>query len=354
MIKVLIAEDSAVLQEFLKDALESDPEIRVIEMVNNGEKAIAAVKKFRPDVVTMDINMPVLNGFDATRIIMETTPTPIVIVSGEWDTKNVETTFRAMEAGALACVARPAGIAHPDHAASAEELIRTVKSMSEVKVIKRWARLPKKDVSPHKKEARPPEVAIIPGREIKIVAIGASVGGPIALQAILSAIPSDITVPIVIVQHISAGFTHGLVEWLSITSAIPVQLGRQGEKMLPGHAYIAPDNLQMKVSRDGTIALTEDEPQDGIRPSVSCLFRSIADVYGKNAIGVLLTGMGRDGAEELKLMKDKGAVTIVQDKETSVVFGMPGEAVKIGGAAYVLPLGEIAQTLEGLLNKGLK
>ncbi len=353
MIKVLIVEDSVVMQEFLKNTLESDPDIQVIEMVNNGEKAIEAVKKFRPDVVTMDINMPILNGFDATRIIMETTPTPIVIVSGEWDTSNVETTFRAMEAGAIACVARPPGAGHIDHASSVEELIRTVKSMSEVKVVKRWPRLQKKGIGSFKKEATVSEAAITPGREIKVVAIGASVGGPIALQTILAAIPSDFSAPIVIVQHISAGFTQGLVEWLSMTSAIPVHMGRHGEKILPGHAYIATEHLQMKVKRDGMIALTEDEPDGGIRPSVSYLFRSIAEAYGKNAIGILLTGMGRDGAQELKLMKDKGAVTIVQNEETSVVFGMPGEAVKIGGANYVLPLEEIAQTLAGLV-KGLK
>lgn len=353
MIKVLIAEDSVVIQEFLKNILESDPDIQVIEMVNNGEKAIEAVKKFRPDVVTMDINMPVLNGFDATRRIMETNPTPIVIVSGEWDTKHLETIFRAMEAGAIACVARPPGTGHPDHTSSTEELIRTVKSMSEVKVIKRWSRLQKKGTCSLNEDKCAPEKAIPPGREIKVVAIGASVGGPIALQTILAAIPPGFNAPVVIVQHISVGFTQGLVEWLSMKSAIPVYLGRHGEKILPGHAYVAPEHLQMRVMKDGVISLREDDPQDGLRPSVSCLFRSIADAYGKNAAGVLLTGMGRDGAQELKLMKDRGAVTIVQNEETSVVFGMPGEAVRIGGAAYVLPLEEIAQTLADLV-KGLK
>lgn len=352
MVKVLIAEDSIVIQEFLKNILESDPDIQVIGTADDGEKAIEAVRKSRPDVVTMDINMPYLNGFDATRRIMETNPTPIVIVSGEWDTKHVETTFRAMEAGALACVARPSGIGHPDSAASMEELIRTVKSMSEVKVIKRWPRVQKKGTGSLNKETCAAETAIPLGREIKVVAIGASVGGPIALQTILAAIPSDFNAPIVIVQHISAGFTQGLVEWLSMTSAIPVHLGRHGEKILPGHAYVAPEHLQMKVMKDGVISLSEDDPQDGLRPSVSCLFRSIADVYGKNAAGVLLTGMGRDGAQELRLMKDKGAVTIVQNEETSVVFGMPGEALRVGGAAYVLPLEAIAQMLEGLVRKG--
>lgn len=351
MIKVLIAEDSLVIQEFLKHTLESDPDIEVIAMVNDGEKAIEAVKQYRPDVVTMDINMPNLNGFDATRLIMETTPTPIVIVSGEWDANNLETIFRAMEAGAIACVASPPGVGHRDHASSAEELIRTVKSMSEVKVIKRWPRLQKKTASSPQKDGRVAEAANTPGGVLKVVAIGASVGGPIALQTILAAIPSGFTLPIVIVQHISPGFTKGLVDWLSLTSAIPVHLGRQGEKILPGHAYIAPEHFQMKLENGGLIALGEDEPEEGLRPAVSCLFRSVALVYGKNAIGVLLTGMGRDGAGELKLMKDQGAVTIVQNKETSVVFGMPGEAEKIGAAEYVLPLGEIAPMLECLVSK---
>lgn len=354
MIRVLIVEDSIVRQEFLKNILESDPEIQVIEIVNDGQKAIEAVKKFRPAVVTMDINMPILNGFDATRLIMETTPTPIVIVSSEWDTKKVETAFRAMEVGAVACLAAPAGIGHPDHEYSVQELIDTVKSMSEVKVIRRWPRQPRKEACPVRQFAPTWAVVNTSVREAEVVAIGASVGGPIALQTILSAIPMDFRIPILIVQHITAGFAKGLVEWLCLTSSIPVHLGRQGEKIIPGQAYVSPDNFQMEVTNSGTIALTKGEPGESICPAVSRLFRSVAEVYGQNAIGVLLTGMGRDGASELKMMKDLGAVTIVQNQETSVVFGMPGEAVKIGGATYQLPLEEIAPMLERLVNKNFQ
>jgi two-component system chemotaxis response regulator CheB len=352
MINVLIVEDSAVVREFLTYILDSDPDIHVVGTAHNGEEALEAVKRKKPDVITMDINMPKMNGFEATRRIMETHPMPIVIVSGSWDTKEVATTFRAVEAGALAVVPRPMGLGHPDYEATAKELVQTVKLMSEVKVVRRWARHRREGVIP----AVPPPVEVEvelkrAPTEIKLVAVGASTGGPIVIQTILSGLPKDFPVPVLIVQHIASGFVEGFVEWLAQSSGFPVHLAADGEHLLPGHAYVAPDGFHMGVVNGERIALSKDGPENGLRPSASYLFRSVAMVYGQHAVGVLLTGMGKDGAEELRLMKEQGAVTLAQDQESSVVHGMPGEAIRLDAATYVLPPEKMAPALTNLVNK---
>ena len=348
MIKVLVVEDSPVIREFLVHVLSSDPAIKVIGTASNGEEALSAVEETKPDLITMDIHMPKMNGLEATRRIMETHPAPIVIVSGSSNVREVATTFHAMEAGAVAFVDRPKGIGHPDHEATAKELVQTVKLMAEVKVVKRWSRL-RRDavVTP----VRPPvEVRPAPA-EINLVAMGASTGGPLVLQTILSGLPNNYSVPVLVVQHMAAGFIKGFADWLTPTSALPIHIATQGEQVLPGRAYIAPDGFQMKVEMGGRLCLTEDEPENGHRPSVSYLFRSVARIYGPQAVGVLLTGMGKDGAEELRQMREKGAVTIAQDKDSSVVHGMPGEAVRLEAATYVFPPNRIAAALANLTNK---
>jgi two-component system chemotaxis response regulator CheB len=344
MIKVLVVEDAPVVREFLVYVLNSDSEIQVIGTAQNGQEAIEAIRNKEPDIVTMDIHMPEMDGYEATRRIMETQPVPIVIVSGSTSVGEVAMTFKAIEAGALAVVARPKGIGHPDYETTAKELIQTVKLMSEIKVVKRWPRL--------KKESPPPTPGGEVGKSlpaIQVVAIGASTGGPAALQTILSDLPRDFPVPVLIVQHISAGFVEGFAHWLAQSSGLPVHLASEGEYLLPGHAYVAPEGFHMIVETRNRIALSTAELKNGLRPAVSYLFNSVARVFGQNAIGVLLTGMGKDGAQELRLMKDKGATTIAQDEASSVVHGMPGEAIKVSAATYVLPLKKIAAVLASLV-----
>jgi two-component system chemotaxis response regulator CheB len=348
-IKVLVVEDSPVVSEFLVFILGSDPDIRVVGTAHDGEEALVAVRRTRPDVITMDIHMPRLNGLEATRRLMETDPTPIVIVSGSEDAREVVTTFDAMEAGALAVLRRPNGPGHPDHDATARELVQTVKLMAEVKVVRRWPRRRPGEPAPRAVEMG---LAQEPAK-LRIVAIGASTGGPPALQTILAALPKSFPAPIVIVQHMAAGFSQGFMEWLAQSAALPMHLATHGELMLPGHVYLAPDEVQMKVTRNERIALAKDEPENGLRPSVSYLFRSVAEVYGCDAVAGLLTGMGRDGAQELRLLKDKGAVTFAQDKESSVVHGMPGEAIRLDAAMLVLPPEKIAAVLTSLAHNGL-
>lgn len=347
MIKVLIVEDSPVLLALLEHILSSDPEIHVIGTANNGLEALKRLTRMKPDVVTMDIHMPEMNGYEATRKIMETHPVPIVIVSASYTSEDLDKPFRALEAGAVAVVEKPAGMGHPDFEDAAKKLVETVKLMSEVKVVRRWSRL-----RPAENAASRPGVELKQTTpDIKCVAMGASTGGPPVLQIILAGLSKDFPVPVFIVQHIAAGFIQGLVDWLGQATGLPIHIASHGEYFLPGHVYFAPDGFQMTVESGGRIALSKDGTGNGLRPSVSCLFRSVAKVFGSNAVGVLLTGMGNDGAEELKLMKEKGAVTIVQDKSSSVVHGMPGEAIKLGAATHVLPPDRIAATLERLVNK---
>jgi two-component system chemotaxis response regulator CheB len=343
LIRVLIVEDSKVVQMFLAHILTTDPSIEVVGFANNGEEGIEAAKQKRPDVITMDIHMPILDGFEATRKIMETTPTPIVIVSASTSLKGVASTFRAMDAGALAVILRPQGIGHPEHETDAKELIRTVKLMSEVRVVRRTL--------PQARWLIPSIILPTEQAAIKIVAIGASTGGPPALRKILSGLPQDLPFSILIVQHISSGFIKGFGEWLAGASGFPVRIASNGEYPLPGQVYIAPQDFHMGIGIGLRIVLSDHAPENGLRPSVAYLFRSVAEHLGPAAVGILLTGMGKDGAEELKTMKQTGAITIAQDKESAVVHGMPGEAIKLGAVTHVLPPEGIADFLVALTKR---
>lgn len=350
-IKVVVVEDSRVVRELLLHVLQSDPRIEVIGAAAEGAEALELIARTKPDLVTMDIHMPGMDGFEVTRRIMETNPVPIVIVTASFDADDVARSFRAIEAGALAMVEKPGGPGHSNHESCVRKLIEAVTTMAGVRVIRRWSRM-RQAPAP----ARPiPPIASTPrrGAAVRLVAIGASTGGPPILQTILAALPKPFPVPILIVQHISAGFVQGFVDWLGNTTGMPVKLASNGLRALPGLAYVAPDGLQMRVEREERIVCALEPAENNVRPSVAALFRSAAENYGAAAIGVLLTGMGRDGADELRLMRDRGAVTFAQDEASSIIFGMPGEAVKIGGATYVFPPDRIAAALETLVATGV-
>ncbi len=346
MIKVLIVDDSRVAQEFLAYILASDPAIQVVGAANNGAEALDAALEKHPDIITMDIHMPKIDGYEATRAIMENAPTPIVIVSASTSIKGMTSTFRALEAGALAVVLRPPGIGHPGYAAAAQELIQMVKIMSEIKVVRRFPRPPKEP------DLMPPLAPVLTAaKEIQLVAIGASTGGPPALNKILSLLPQALPVPVLIVQHIAPGFVAGFVEWLTSSSHFPLHMAEHGLQPLPGHGYVAPDGFHMGVGSDLRLVLSNQPSENGLRPSVTHLFCSVAQALGPQAVGVLLTGMGRDGVEGLKMLKDKGAITIAQDEASSVVHGMPGEAIKLGAAMYILAPEAIAGMLTNLVKR---
>jgi len=343
-IKVLVAEDSTVIRMFLIHLLESDPQICVIGSVADGKAALDFVRNNKPDVILMDIHMPSMDGFEATRRIMETQAIPIVICSATANTKDAMITFRAMEAGAIACIEKPLGDSHKDFEVTAAYMLKTVKLMSEVKVVRRTVR--SNLVAPKLKHDQLHRAAV----KIKIIGIGASTGGPLALQTILASLNKDFAVPILVVQHIASSFITGMSDWLNQTTSLQVQVASHGINPLPGHVYLAPDDFHMGVDMNGKIVLSRQDPENYLRPSVAFLFRSLATVYGPNALGVLLTGMGKDGAVELKEMKSRGAITMAQDQESSVVHGMPGVAIALGAATYVLPPDGIAKALIALVD----
>ena len=338
-IGVLLVEDSPVVQLLLVHLINSDSRLEIVGTAKSGEEAMEMLTRIKPHIVLMDVHLPQMNGLQTTRRIMETQPLPIVVTSATLKSDEIAMSFQAIEAGALAFVEKPVGPGNPRFDEMAGRLLETVRLMSEVKVVKRNARL--------RRPATPSTMLAVPRQQIEIVAIGASTGGPPALRTILSGLPKDFVAPVLIVQHIAAGFLHGLADWLHNVSGLPVHVGANGQPLQPGHVYVAPENAHMGVSRGG-IVLSSEPPDNGLRPSVAHLFRSVARVYGANAAGVLLTGMGRDGADELKLLRNAGAVTFAQDAESSIVHGMPGEAIKLGAALYILPPDRIAATLAGL------
>ncbi|MFZ5804264.1 MAG: chemotaxis-specific protein-glutamate methyltransferase CheB [Acidobacteriota bacterium] len=342
MIRVLVVEDSPTARELLLAILGEDPEISVVGVARDGLEALEMVEKTRPDVITMDIHMPNMDGFQASRRIMETRPTPIVIVSGSTTTDEVTKALRALEAGALTVLQRPPGPFDPRWEELVREIVQTVKWMAGVKVVRRWSR-PPQPVAPI-----PPVVTLRPAGGVELVVIGASTGGPPVLKTILSALPPSFPFRVMVVQHLAEGFIGGFVKWLAAECAAPVQLAQDGEPVLPGHVYVAPDGRHMRYNRNGTVSLTDDPPENGLRPSVAHLFRSAREALGSRVVGILLTGMGSDGAQELKLLRNAGAITIAQDAASSAVHGMPGKAIELGGAQYVWPPEKIAEALKAL------
>lgn len=346
-IKILVTDDSLTTRNFLVKMLSMDPDIEVIGTANNGVDAIAFIRKMKPDVVTMDINMPIMDGFEATLKIMSELPVPIVIVSSEYSSTETSKKFKALEVGAVAILALPVGFGHPDIETSMNHFVSTVKLMSEVKLIRRWNRTPnilKKDEQQEILLKIDSEKEL--GEKVNIIVIGASAGGPIVIKEILDNISHNLSVPIIIVQHIDSEFTQEYADWLNLSSSVKVIIAKDGELMEPGKAYMAPGDHHIGVKSANKIMISKEDPDSGLRPSVSFLFRSVRNVYNNHAIGILLSGMGVDGAKELKLLRDAGSITIAQDALSSLIHGMPGEAIKLGGASYVYSPAQIVQFIQ--------
>ncbi len=349
-IRAVVVEDSAVTREYLVHLLEQDPALRVVGTARNGREALDQVERLAPDVVLMDIHMPEVDGYEGTRLIMERRPTPIVLASASLRRDETAMTFEAIRAGALAAVDKPTGPGHPMQEETARRLLETVRLMSEVKVVRRRPRAGSEaEHSAARAEAPAPPLRPPSDRQIRLVAIGASTGGPPVLGDLLGALPRDLPVPVLVVQHIAPGFVAGLAEWLGRLVPLPVKLGEDGEAVRPGTVYLAPDGVQMAIGRDGRLGLEPDSPANGFCPSVNRLFESVALVYGRSALGILLTGMGRDGAMGLRQIREAGGTTVAQDRESSVVFGMPGEALALGAVEYVLPPERIAGFIRSLV-----
>ncbi len=345
MIKVLVVDDSASGRELLTYIINSSPEMRVTAVAVNGREAVQIVQNQNFDAVTMDIHMPVMDGIEAITSIMSSNPVPIIIVSESAGAKEGSRVLEAMSAGALAVMRRPAGPGSAEHAEQARELIQAIKTFSEVKLVKRWR--PEKYAYGAATQPQPLPAPRTAGKP-KIIAIGSSTGGPEALQIILSKIDIDTSVPVFIVQHISRGFSQGLADWIGTFSKLPARLARDGEQAAAGRVYVAPAGFNMGVDSRLRISVVEIPAEINCH-SIGYFFNSVLESFGRDCVAVLLTGMGRDGARELKNIKDAGGLTIAQDEKSSVVWGMPGEAVKIGGASYVMPPADIPGFLAGIL-----
>ena len=353
-LRVLVTEDSVVARALLVSIINRDPGLEVVGEARDGEQAVKLVAELEPDVITMDVHMPKVDGLEATRRIMAETPTPIVVISAI-DPKDVKMSFEAMGSGALAVLAKPSGPTASDFNERASEIVSTVKNMAEVRVVKRRPRLaaPQSAIrnpqSPPAPESTAPPVG---RRRVDLVAIGSSTGGPDALGKIICALPANAPVPILIVQHITVGFHQGLVDWLNNVTPLSVKLGEEGHRPVAGEVILAPGEHHMSVDGAKRIKLTAESPIRGHRPSATHLFRSVAQVYAANALGVILTGMGDDGADGLVELRRAGSWVIGQDEATCVVYGMPREAAARGAVSEVLPLPEIAGAIVGSWNRG--
>lgn len=343
VIRVLIVEDSLTERAFLKSILDSDPQIEVVGVVGNGTDAVAAAEELKPDLVTMDIQLPGMNGIDATRQIMQHSPTRVVIFSRALDLAGKDGGFNALNAGALEVLEKPTGMGIGQLTALREQLLHTIKLMSVVKVVRRHAPRDRKDRPEPKKEQ------IKKTGEISIVAIGASTGGPAALNVVLSNLPEDLRVPVVIVQHISSGFTPNLIDWLRRQTSLPIHIAHAHQRIQPGNIYFAPEDIHLVVTARHTLGFRHGPLVSSVRPSATVLFRSIARLYGRESLGVLLTGIGDDGAVGLKAMQEMGAPTIAQDEATSVVYGMPKVAAQLGAAKHILAIEDVAPAIVDLV-----
>jgi len=284
----------------------------------------------------MDIRMPVMDGYEATRRIMAATPTPIVMVSAH-EPKELERSFNALEAGAVTVMPKPVGPGSPEHVRQAAELARTLQAMAGLRLVTRRGRRPARPQPPATSPAAPARV--------EVVAIGASTGGPAALGLILRALPADLPVPVVVVQHIAEGFDQGLANWLNSVSPLSVRLAGAGDRLRAGEVLIAPNGVHLGVTRGGRVELASGEPIGSHRPAITYLFRAVTGAYGNRALGVILTGIGRDGTDGLAELKAAGGRVIGQDEATSVVYGMPRAAAEAGLVDEVLPVGEIADAI---------
>ncbi len=399
-IRVLVVEDSPLMSEMITRALETDPELKVIAVAREGAEAIEMVQRLKPDLITMDINMPNVDGYAAVEQIMAYNPTPILVITASTARSDVNVSMKMLAAGALDVVEKPSRMDEESWAKKQAELVSRAKLLAQVRVVthlrgrrkplpvtsqptsgvpgidpalrpggikRRTGALssrqgnvsvlrPQTDPLTRTVGAMPPIQPSFPLNPLyRVVAIASSTGGPQALLSVLRDIPTNFPAAILVVQHIASGFTVGLAEWLDRECKLPVRVAREGQQATTGAVYLAPDDLHLLCTRNGGnyILKTDSSGGETMRPAADVLFRSVAESCGPRAVGVVLTGMGRDGADGMKQMLEAGAYTIAQDEASSIIFGMPKAAISIGAASEVLPVDSIGQRLVGLLTLSL-
>jgi two-component system chemotaxis response regulator CheB len=354
-IRVVVVDDSPTVRELLVSLLQNAPDIQVVGVAADGEEAVRLTKRLRPDVVTMDVFMPNMDGLEATRRIMRQAPTPIVVVTATLKRHDVDLAFESLKSGALTAVCKPS----LSDTASCDQIVQTVRLMADVPVVHRWGRyegpsLTLKETSPATAKTVPSPQARrkspLPStkvrRRVEIIGIASSTGGPAALVKVLGKLPASYPAPILVVQHVTRGFTDGLAQWLDGETPLRVRVAAHGDALAPGHVLVAPDDHHMQVNQRGNVKLSQEPPYKGLRPSANFLFNSLAYTHGSKALGIVLTGMGDDGAEGMTALHQAGGLTIAQDEESCIVYGMPREAVARKAVDLVLPLDQISTVLE--------
>lgn len=348
-IRVLIVDDSLTSRRLHQHIVESDNRFELAGMASDGMSALEMIRTLQPDVVSMDVQMPALDGIEATRLIMQQHPVPILIVSSLYDPSQKELAIRAMAAGAVYIMPKPYGPGHEQYARTSAHYLRMLKNMAGVKVVRRRAsnESPAEQSNPVKNKIPLPAASTfdVAGFPDKIVVIGASAGGPDALRIILEEVKPGFRFPIVVVQHIDENFTETFRDWLQTHSDLPVLIAKDGQPLHASKVYLAAGGKHLQFKDRTHLQLSDKPDYKGHKPAVRFLFESARRTFGSDTVAVLLSGMGDDGAEEMLGLKKSGAVTMAQDESSSLVFGMPGVAVKNGGVQFVGTPQQIAQRL---------
>ena len=349
-IRVLIADDSALMRQKLRQIVEADPEFEVAGVARDGEDAIAKARELRPDVVSLDINMPRLDGVGVLQLIMSERICPVVMVSSLTQ-KGAVTTFECLELGAFDFVGKPDGTVSSNLILLADEIRSKLKMAAVSGTLKRLVSRRERRPSTLAWKPTPKTRASVAASGYKAVAIGISTGGPVTLMEVLPLLPAEINAALFLVQHMPGSFIHTFVDRLNDNCKIEVVEAEAGAEVCPGVCYVAPGEHQLTLYRKSTgdvVIRTPTQPQTLFVPSVDVMMKSVLQIYGPNTVGVLMTGIGNDGAEQMVAITKAGGHTIAESEESSVVFGMPGEAVRINAATYVLPPRDIALVLGAL------
>jgi two-component system, chemotaxis family, protein-glutamate methylesterase/glutaminase len=337
-VRVMIVEDSLVVRELLRYIVSRDPRLELVAAVASGEEALAAIAGARPDVISMDIRLPGIDGLETTRRIMAERPTPIVVVAGAVEDAGLHISMNALRAGALSVVEKPVATTHAGYEIVANEICTQLRIMAQVPVIRR------RPIGQEWAGRTAPASAPVPAlnQSPSVLGIAASTGGPPALAKVIGGLPEDFPLPILLVQHMGPAFMEGFAGWLDSVVGLPVALAKDGERAEAGRVYVAPGDRHLELGPGRMMRIVDSLPVSGQRPAATVLFRSIARQAGASGIGVLLTGMGEDGAAGLADMHAAGAQTVAEHESTAVVYGMPAAAVRLGAARAVLPLDRVA------------
>jgi two-component system, chemotaxis family, protein-glutamate methylesterase/glutaminase len=343
-VRVMIVEDSTVVRTLLTHIVSRDPRLMVAAAVPSAEEALAALPATAPDVISMDIRLPGMDGLEATRRIMSERPTPIVVIADAVEDASLNISMNALRAGALTVVEKPVGLGNADYGAVSDEICTQLFIMSGVPVIRRRAI----GAKPVERRGASFADAAPAFKGLGVLGLAASTGGPPALAKVLAALTPDFPAPVLVVQHMGAPFMEGFASWLGGLSPLPVAVARHGETALPGRVYVAPGDQHLMLAAGGALALTGKPPVGGQRPAATVMFESMARQAGPKAAGVLMTGMGEDGARGLLEMRQAGGFTIAEHESSAVVYGMPAAAAKLGAARAILPLDMIGPRIAQL------